>query len=1036
MKKIILFYFAILFISVNAQSNISNKEFRATWVITWEHISAGSSIEQNKARVREILDNHKNANMTSVLFQARQGGTAYYNSSYEPWGSYAGGSDPGYDPLAYAVEEAHKRGLELHAWFNVFNVSSTLPGTISDQNPDWICRDENGNPMTSYRAASPGLAAVRDYTVEVAMEIVRNYDIDGFHLDYIRWNEFDTNDMISPMSPEEQIALLDGDFSEEKNNKLSKTNSTNRFIYDVEHPYSGGIPSGFGSWDDWRRWSVTEFVKTLHDSIQSVKPWVRLSPAALGKYKDGGTGGWNGYYVVFQDAALWFNEGYVDQLTPMHYHWLTGNELYNTISNDWEPNIQKGISDGRLFTAGPPSYRLADNNIWGNHVDIVNRLRDKPFIDGYQFFSYGSWYGYDYWDKAASLFFNNKVKVRSVFDGEQPLAPSLELSKIDSLTYDLTITPNIAETEKQWFAVYRSEDETLDINSDEIIDIHFGNEQFSINQKFSGTQNFNGVYKYFVTTLNRFWYESEISNSTSTNLIPSFAPAILVSSPAEDEKINITNKIEINFSKTMNTNSFIDYIIITPEIIINSLSWEDEDRILKIDTENLTYNTSYSLKIDSSATDINGVQLDGNSDGISGDSFVLDFSTSEFDIFPPQIISNSPIHNDVNVDIASIINIEFDEKIDNQTIINNGINLWLGLDSVEFSYLISETVDGKSILNIQPLNLFDINTTYTITLDSSVADTLGNILGEEIVLSFTTATDTYDEIKMIENFTTPGDWWQPSGSGSTTGILESGTNFGYTNVIAIPAPASKRAGRLNYLWKEDADGFLLREYLSGGTPQSTYFDTSYVLQSYVYGDGSNNTVRFAIDESADGFSWADHEVSKWVTIDWNGWKLVEWQLNDPTSVGTWISPNEELTGTTFRVDSYQISKSEIGNLEGVIYFDDLRAVRKNFIATSIDENNENIPTEFELYQNYPNPFNPTTTIKYSLPSNFETLHATAVQLKIFDVLGREVATLVNEKQNPGNYEVNFNASELTTGIYFYQISYGSMNLVKKMMLVK
>ncbi|MCK5342748.1 MAG: family 10 glycosylhydrolase, partial [Candidatus Heimdallarchaeota archaeon] len=292
-SKYFFFVLTLIFIStLNAQSN--NQEFRATWVITWEHISSGSTVEQNKARVREILDNHQKANMTSVLFQVRQGGTAYYESSYEPWGSYAGYSYPGYDPLEYAVEEAHKRGLELHAWFNVFSVSSTHSGTIADEHPEWICRDENGNPMTAYRAASPGLAAVRDYTIDVAMEIVRNYDIDGLHLDYVRWNEYDTDDMTDPMTPLEQESKLDGFFSKERINKFNSVTSTNRFIYDVEHPFSYGVPSGFSTWEDWRRWSVTEFVKTLHDSIQAVKPWVRLSPAALGKYKTGGTSGWNG----------------------------------------------------------------------------------------------------------------------------------------------------------------------------------------------------------------------------------------------------------------------------------------------------------------------------------------------------------------------------------------------------------------------------------------------------------------------------------------------------------------------------------------------------------------------------------------------------------------------------------------------------------------------------------------------------------------------------------------------------------------------
>ena len=155
------------------------------------------------------MDDHVDANMNAVIFQVRQGGTAYYESSYEPWGYYAGYQYPGYDPLAVAIEEAHSRGLELHAWFNVFQTSSTFSGTPAAENPEWVCRDQNGNSMSSYRSLSPGLEDVRKYTVNVAMEIVRNYDIDGLHLDYVRWNEH-TNSQRNNVTIEQELKRLDG----------------------------------------------------------------------------------------------------------------------------------------------------------------------------------------------------------------------------------------------------------------------------------------------------------------------------------------------------------------------------------------------------------------------------------------------------------------------------------------------------------------------------------------------------------------------------------------------------------------------------------------------------------------------------------------------------------------------------------------------------------------------------------------------------------------------------------------------------------
>ena len=134
--RILVLFLICLFASNTVLAQEDNDEFRATWVITWELIDDENSTEANKALARQIIEDHDRANMNAVLWQCRQSGTAYYNSSYEPWGYYAGGSDPGYDPLAYAIEEAHKRGLELHAWFNVFQVSSTAPGTPVAEHPE------------------------------------------------------------------------------------------------------------------------------------------------------------------------------------------------------------------------------------------------------------------------------------------------------------------------------------------------------------------------------------------------------------------------------------------------------------------------------------------------------------------------------------------------------------------------------------------------------------------------------------------------------------------------------------------------------------------------------------------------------------------------------------------------------------------------------------------------------------------------------------------------------------------------------------
>ena len=108
--------------------------------------------------------------------------------------------------------------------------------------------------------------------------------------------------------------------------------------------------------------------------------------------------------------------------------------------------------------------------------------------------------------------------------------------------------------------------------------------------------------------------------------------------------------------------------------------------------------------------------------------------------------------------------------------------------------------------------------------------------------------------------------------------------------------------------------------------------------------------------------------------------------------------------------------------------------KQNGILTSV-ERDESFPQKFTLSQNYPNPFNPTTTIKYSIPS-VGTARELSVQLKVYDILGREIATLVNKKQSPGRYAVDFNASSLSTGIYYYRLKASNFIQTKKMILLK
>ena len=1017
----------------------TNKEFRSTWVITWEYINGGSSVEQNKARIRKILDDHVKANMTSVLWQVRQAGTAYYNSSYEPWGEYAGSSYPGFDPLAYATEEAHIRGLELHAWFNVFASQSTAPGAPANEHPEWVCRDASGIAMTTSRALSPGMETCREYLLNVAMEVVRNYDIDGIHLDYARWNEYSNSDKSERFANEkEEQKLPDWAISDEQIKDLEE-NKAGRYLYDVDHPFSAGVPAGFSSWDEWWRFSVTEYVRKLHDSIQTAKPWVRLSVAALGKYN---WSGWQGYGTVYQDAALWFNEGYIDQLTPMHYHWTTGTAFYGMLAGScpscWSQFIQPGIAAGRLYSVGPPSYILKDDNIFFRHAEIVSSSRAVNWVDGFQFFSYGSWRDMEYWETAAKTFFNRKTKVRGsgLISDSIPQNPSLTIQKIDSLNYNLTITPPAGTNTNQWFVLYRFINDSIITDQDEIVALKFGSQPFTIEQQFDGLQDYNGQFKFAATMLNRYWNESLPSNIVVTDSIPSFAPVVLSSLPSEGDTASANTSLSFTFSKTMDINSFPVGIEINPPIELSNGIWSNDYKKITFTTAaNFSFSTNYTVTLDTSVKDINGNMIDGNGDGVPGDPFTLHFIVEDQDNTGPDVLAVY-ISDTLNFDPEDIAGILFTEEISSSTITHNNVILSKDDAPVAKAFHL-KTANGRSILNLKTQLPLEAGETYKITLTQNITDLLGNPMAQEKEINFTTSLKEYIQKTIIDDFSSEGNWEQPGYSGSTAGIVDSGTYFGLNTLYIVPA-ASAASAYIQYQWDSNASMHLLREYLSGGAPRNVEFDTSFVLQVYIFGDNSGSQFRFALDEG-NATAWPNHEVSNWITIDWYGWKLVEWKLNDPATVGIWGGlGNGMLDGTRFRIDSFQMTRTASSSNYGRIYLGLLRLAKKQDVLVSIKQTADNTPTSFELMQNYPNPFNPTTKIRYSIPLG-ETNSGASVQnvvLKVYDVLGNEVVTLVDEFKPAGNYEVEFNANRLASGVYFYRLTAGSFSDSKKLTLLK
>ena len=287
-------------------------EIRATWLTTlggmdWPRTKAGSAtgIQRQKKELCDILDRLKAANFNTVLLQTRLRGDMIYPSSIETFAeSLTGytGRNPGYDPLAFAIEECHKRGMELHAWIVTIPAGNTRQVKLLGRNSivqrnRKICKLYKGNWYLD-----PGNPETKEYLSRIVKEITSQYDIDGIHFDYIRY-------------PEQADKFPDKD---------------------TYRRYGKGKDL-----KQWRRDNITDIVRRLYTDIKSIKPWVKVSSSPIGKYRDTNrypSRGWNAYHVVYQDAQRWLKEGIHDALFPMMY--FQGNNFY-PFALDWKENDGK-----------------------------------------------------------------------------------------------------------------------------------------------------------------------------------------------------------------------------------------------------------------------------------------------------------------------------------------------------------------------------------------------------------------------------------------------------------------------------------------------------------------------------------------------------------------------------------------------------------------------------------------------------------------------------------------------------------------------
>ena len=491
-------------------------------------------------------------------------------------------------------------------------------------------------------------------------------------------------------------------------------------------------------------------------------------------------------------------------------------------------------------------------------------------------------------------------------------------------------------------------------------------------------------YSVNITMADTFFTFKDVS--LNSNIPPTIASTFPLQS---DSLYPGVESIVINFTRQMNITSVESNLTITPTVSY-STSWSNSDKTLTISTENFIFDSQYEITIGGNAEGKFGHLFDGDGNGIGGDPFTLTVRTKVADITAPSVSDVYPSANAIDVEYKPVINVSFSELLKTSTISSRFKIVRNSNQTNAAGILRHYVVNGRSVLNFFITTPLFENESYTIKVQAGIEDIFGNPTPVDYSYDFTTGNSNYFAQSIVDNFEIGiTNWWQPAASGSTVGINPLTTSISSSTAVLNHNTGSTKSMQLDYDWDTGASDWLIREYFSPATPS---FQPNTLLQVFLFGDGSNNKFRFAVKETAPG----NFEVSPWYDVDWIGWKIVTWDLS-LGQTGNWIGNNTFEPPLSF--DSFQMTYSAGNNSTGTYYFDDVRTAI--FDPTNLEEEIGTTPTEFSLQQNYPNPFNPSTQIKFSVPQSSN------VKVIVTDILGREVATLVNDNLAAGNYSVRF-----------------------------
>lgn len=359
---LILAIFSISSMYLSAQVKQNKYEVRGVWMaslgIDWPSSQGtnAATISAQKKQLIEMLNIHKAQGINTIYFHIRPACDAVYKSSYEPWSAYLTGTqgqapeDPNYDPLTFAIEECHKRGMELHAWVNPYrammsggSLSNISQNHVIFKHPEWILKCTG----TEYRFLDPGNPRVREYVTKVVMDVVNRYNVDGIHFDdyFYAYSAY-------------------GSYDDSKSFKA--------YNY------------GFSDRGLWRVNNVNLLLKMLNDSIKTAKPWVKfgMSPSASIGMSEvyGNPTSWMAGNYTDTTGVAHTGDYYIDYIVPQLY-----SQRYSNADRSW---AQESFLHGRQLYIGMPAYKYSSDGWLPDEFTYETTInRNNPLISGGIFFS-------------------------------------------------------------------------------------------------------------------------------------------------------------------------------------------------------------------------------------------------------------------------------------------------------------------------------------------------------------------------------------------------------------------------------------------------------------------------------------------------------------------------------------------------------------------------------------------------------------------------------------------------------------------------